>query len=177
MKRIFLVLLALSLPFFLFASLSLALSADAGVLQDFAIRNSSYNFDIDARCKLTQAFEVRLPVGIVWNNNAKMFDLGLSLNYYPFDNLGLFVGLSLIQFGFVSPEGLLSKSTINLNEVSVGWTFETKSGLFAEPSILIRDPSGTFSDEYSMIKGAFPCYKNFRARIMCGYKFKIAQSK
>lgn len=176
MKKLLVLCLLLLCCTNVFAGIELGFALDTGTVQDFFIKNSSYNFSSDIRCRITPEFEARVPVGIVWKKEAKMFEAGLALIYYPFEKAGFFAGLSLIQFGFVRPENILSENTISLNEVLLGWTFRFNNGIFIEPAVSIRDPSGTFADEYSLLKGAFPCYKTVRAHLSVGYRFSILKN-
>lgn len=186
MKKHFLVsaLFLLLIPCILSASIALGFSADGGVVQDIVIGNSSFNISADLRCEISRSFEIRLPINYVWNQSGGMADLGLNLHYYPFENLGLNIGLSLLQFGFTQPDTLFSnagtdnsssslKNTFTLSEMLIGWRFIFFNGMFLEPSLVIRNPSGTFTDDYNLLKDTFPCYKTFRFKVFTGMMFRI----
>jgi len=81
---------------------------------------------------------------------------------YPIENCGFNAGVNLIQAGYRQGRYFA------LNEIVAGWTVRFRDRYFAEPQIAIRDPSGAFKDEYAEILGIFPCYKNFRFRLLCG---------
>lgn len=147
----------------------LGAAVDLGVVQDIFLGGGSYNLAIDLRAMVTEDFQIRVPVTLVGNRRSFMEEVGLQLVYYPWGR-GPFFGISMFQIGFTQGSSELER-VINLNEVVLGWTFEFGPGLFVEPSLSIRDPSGTFSEEYSRIKGAFPCYTTFRARINFGWYF------
>ena len=98
-----------------------------------------------------------------------MLEGGIDLVYYPW-RTGPFLALSVFRMGFTGGCSNL-ENMVNLNEVQIGWTFEFGPGLFVEPGLAVRDPSGTFSDEYSRLKGTFPCYTTFRGKLSFGYWF------
>ncbi len=142
---------------------------DFGTVQDPIFYKESFQVTGDFRFSLPDGFELRLPLGFTMNNSANLLEVGVMLAYYPWDT-GPFMGLSLFSVGFSNGSEVL-ENLINLNEVLVGWTFNLGYGLFLEPSLCIRDPSGTFSEEYSRIKGTFPCYTTFRFRLSFGWFF------
>lgn len=153
----------------LFCSNKLGFSLDFGIVQDPIFNKGSFQIDGDFRFSLPDGFELRLPLGITINGSSNLMEVGVMLAYYPWET-GPFMGLSLFAVGFSNGSEVL-ENLINLNEVLVGWTFNLGHGLVLEPSLCIRDPSGTFSEEYSQIKGAFPCYKVFRFRLSFGWFF------
>ncbi len=173
MKKIFFIILMNLICISVFASFQFGLSLDLGSAQDLIDRTKGFNLNMDARIKLTNTFEARSVIGFTKNSTAQMTEIGAHLIYYPFENKGAFAGLSLIQFAFVNPQSILSENSISLNEVLIGWTVNTKSGFFIEPALSIRDPSGAFSDEYSLLKGAFPCYGSFRLHLNAGWKITM----
>jgi len=150
---------------------NLGLSFDCAASQDFVFSKGSFQLSGDFRVVAFDGFELRLPLGFSYSSigGALMFEFGALLVYYPWEE-GPFMGLSLFQMGATGSTDLLER-LVNLNEVIFGWTFDLGHGLFLEPGICIRDPSGTFSDEYSKIKGVFPCYGTFRFKLSFGWFF------
>ncbi len=170
MKRVLICfLLVFTLIGTLYCSNKLGFSLDFGTVQDPIFYKESFQVTGDFRFSLPDGFELRLPLGFTMNNSANLLEVGVMLAYYPWDT-GPFMGLSLFSVGFSNGSEVL-ENLINLNEVLVGWTFNLGYGLFLEPSLCIRDPSGTFSEEYSRIKGTFPCYTTFRFRLSFGWFF------
>ena len=153
----------------LFCSNKLGFSLDFGTAQDPIFYKDSFQATGDFRFSLTDGFELRLPLGFTKKESASLMEASVMLTYYPWDT-GPFMGLSLFSVGFSNGSETL-ENLINLNEVLVGWTFAFAHGLFLEPALCIRDPSGTFSEEYSKIKGVFPCYTTFRFRLSFGWFF------
>lgn len=162
---------------------NLGFAFDCAVVQDFILSKGSFQLSGDFRVFAFDGFQLRLPFGFACNygsggfvggssrggTGGYMFEFGALLAYYPWEK-GPFMGLSLFQVGLTGDNSLL-ENLINLNEVVFGWTFDLGHGLLLEPSVSIRDPSGTFSDEYSKIKGVFPCYGTFRFRLSFGWLF------
>lgn len=160
---------------------NLGFAFDCAAVQDLFLSKGSFQLSGDFRVFAFDGFELRLPVGFSFNygsggvetggasGSVTMFEFGAMLVYYPWEK-GPFMGLSLFQVGLTGDNELL-ENLINLNEVVFGWTFDLGHGLLIEPSICIRDPSGTFLEEYSKIKGVFPCYGTFRFRLSFGWLF------
>lgn len=172
MKKVTLVLVFLLalIPVF---SLSLGATLDVGSVQDFLFKTNSYQYSADIRAALTDKFEVRVPATFCVTRGTKLIDSGVFLVYHPWPDYGLFMGLSLIQFAYIRGNENLEKSLYGLNEITLGWTFKFFKGLIVEPSISIHDPSGTFEDEYSLLKGQFPCYRKYRIKLSAGWSFDI----
>lgn len=170
MKKIIMTTFLLATITVLFAT-SLTFTADLGSAQDFIVKTNSYQFSADTRFRFADKYELKIPFTFTTTQGAQFYDAGLFLDYYPFKDYGLFFGLSLLQFGYVNGTVSLENKFYSLNEINIGWTFKFLKGLIVEPSILIRDPSGTFEDEYELIKGAFQCYRKFRFRLSTGWSF------
>ena len=172
MKRILvsvvvLLLLATAAP--AFCTGRAGFSADFASVQDIFLGKGSFQVDMDLRMMVSDEFQIRIPIAFTMNRTSFMIESGVSLVYYPW-HTGPFMGLSVFQFGFSHGSSNL-ENVVSLNEVMLGWSFEFGPGLFIEPGIVIRDPSGTFSDEYSRLKGEFPCYTTFRGRLAFGWYF------
>ena len=157
------------LPVGVFCSGRMGFGADLASVQDVFLGQGSYQIGIDLRTMVSDEFQIRVPMAVSFINESLMFEGGIELVYYPW-RTGPFLALSVFQMGFTSGCGNL-ENMVNLNEVQFGWTFEFGPGLFVEPSLAVRDPSGTFSDEYSRLKGTFPCYTTFRGKLSFGYWF------
>jgi hypothetical protein len=165
---IFIVVLALfCLP--LAGAGRMGVCADTAVLQDAFLGKGSYQVMLDLRTMVSSEFQVRIPMSVVFSKTSYMFEVGVTLVCFPWET-GPFMGISMFQIGMTGKCPDL-ENLVNLNEVIVGWSFEFGPGLFVEPAVVIRDPSGTFSDEYSRIKGTFPCYTTFRGRLGFGWYF------
>ena len=170
MKRIPTVLvLLLLIPAAAFCFGKTGFSADTASIQDIFLGKGSFQIGLDFRMMVSDEFQVRIPVAYTMNKTSFMIESGVCLVYYPW-HTGPFMGLSVFQFGFSHGTEELD-NMVSLNEVMLGWSFEFGPGLFVEPSLVIRDPSGTFSDEYSRLKGEYPCYTTFRGRLAFGWYF------
>ena len=166
---IMVVVICVALPAGVFCSGKMGFSADLASAQDIFLGQDSYQVSMDFRTMVSDEFQIRIPLSVTFIRTSLMFEGALMLVYYPW-HTGPFLGLSVFQMGFTCRCPDL-ENLVNLNEVHIGWTFEFGPGLFVEPSLVVRDPSGTFSDEYSRLKGAFPCYTTFRGRLSFGWNF------
>ena len=144
-------------------------SADVAAVQDIFLGRGSFQVSFDLRANVSDEFQLRVPLAVSVNKASFFGEAGIMLVYFPWEK-GPFMGLSMLQIGLTRNCPDL-QNLVNLNEVIFGWSFEFGPGLFVEPAISIRDPSGTFSDEYSLIKGTFPCYTTFRGRVCFGWYF------
>ena len=144
-------------------------SADVAAVQDIFLGRESFQVSFDLRANVSDEFQLRVPLAVSVNKASFFGEAGIMLVYFPWEK-GPFMGLSMLQIGLTRNCPDL-QNLVNLNEVIFGWSFEFGPGLFVEPAISIRDPSGTFSDEYSLIKGTFPCYTTFRGRVCFGWYF------
>ena len=120
-------------------------SADIAGVQDIFLGKGSFQIGMDLRMMVSDEFQIRIPIAYTMNRTSFMIESGVSLVYYPW-HTGPFMGLSVFQFGFSHGSSNL-ENVVSLNEVMLGWSFEFGPGLFVEPGIVIRDPSGTLSDE------------------------------
>lgn len=151
--------------FTLFAFPPVAVCADTGIAQDAFISKKSFQASLDTRVSMSKQFQLRLPVNITFNTKkAVMLDAGLLLTAYPFADYGFFAGMTIVQFG------VYKKKLYALNELTVGWTFKIKDRFIIEPSISVRDPSSTFTNEYSTVRGIFSCYTQIRVHLMIGWQ-------
>lgn len=168
-KLILLLAICIALPVGAFCSGMMGFGADLASVQDVFLGQGSYQISMDLRAMVSDEFQIRIPAAVSFIKESLMFEGGIELVYYPW-HTGPFLALSVFQMGFTSGCSNL-ENMVNLNEVQIGWTFEFGPGLFVEPSLAVRDPSGTFSDEYSRLKGTFPCYTTFRGKLSFGYWF------
>lgn len=163
------IIICVVLPAGVFCSGKIGFCADLASVQDIFLGQNSYQISLDFRTMVSDEFQIRIPLSATFIRTSLMLEGALMLVYYPWQT-GPFLGLSVFQMGFTCQCPDL-ENLVNLNEVQIGWTFEFGPGLFVEPSLVVRDPSGTFSDEYSRLKGAFPCYTTFRGKLSFGWYF------
>lgn len=165
MKKILTLIVLLALCTVVSAFPQTGVAADIFSAQDLIIKKGSLQINADLRLKVSSDFEVRLPLTFTTNHNTWMADGALALVYYPLP-VKLYFGITAVQFGYYDA------SLLAMNEVFAGWTFDFRnSGFFLEPELCIRDPSATYTDEYSVLRGIFPSYGSFRIRLKAGWKF------
>lgn len=174
MRRIVLVLSVLVVCFCSFG-FSLDLSADAFILKDFIMRSPDYQGGISASLMLDGDFQIRVPLTVTYKANSVCFEGALKVSYYPFSK-GLFLSISMLDMAYVYNMRDKSAKQYTLNEIEAGWTFFIGKRFFIEPSVCVRDPSGTFVDEYEELRGMFKSYSKIKIRLLCGYRlFEEAQ--
>jgi len=148
-----------------FALPHVSVCADAGIVQDLFISKTSYQESLYAGFSMSDQFQLRVPVNLTFTNRGRlMFDAGLLLTAYPFEDLGFFAGMTIVQFG------TYRKKLYAMNEVVAGWTFRIRDRFLIETSVSFRDPSSTFTNEYSTVRGIFPCYTQIRVHLMLGWQ-------
>ncbi|MCR5761036.1 MAG: hypothetical protein K6F82_03440 [Sphaerochaetaceae bacterium] len=167
MKRLILTVFIIFLCFSAFA-FSMDVAADAFVLKDFVMRGTDCQGSADARIPLDSDFQIRVPVRVTYKTGRVCVESSLNVAYYPFSK-GLFFSLSMVDMAYLYNISNKTATLYTLNEIEAGWTFPVAEKFFIEPSVCIRDPSGTFSAEYGELKGIFSSYSRIRIRLCCGY--------
>lgn len=146
-----------------------SLGVDMGTLYDIVSKKEP-ELNVAFRMRLSQTFEMKLPFGLSFGSEGQFLSLGIDLLYYPYET-GPFVGLSLLGAGFELGSHYLSDRIINLNEISIGWTWNFMKQMYAEASLTIRDPSGICKKQYDAILGTFTNYTTYRFRLLVGWNF------
>lgn len=142
---------------------------DLGPLLDLALKED-VQIHGALRLRVADKFALQAPVTVVLGKSWTFFDAGLRLVYYPFD-IGPFVSLSLMQFGFEGSRKALDEDLVTLDEVDIGWTWNFQPSWFAEAAVAFRDPSGTRKELYDGIREGYPGYRPFRIRLLVGWNF------
>ncbi len=171
-KRFLIVFILIICCMFSIHAGSLAIGTDFASLQDLIPQWSDRTgqVTVDFSSPITDTFGLTVPLSFTFNERSCMLETGLSLVYYPWAK-GPFASMSLIQFGFIAGTNALEKKTYGLNEAAFGWTFTVRNRLVIEPSVVIRDPSSVFKDDYLALKGEYPCYRTIRGRLLIRWKF------
>ena len=148
-----------------------AVCADIGFIQDLLFfRNGSRQLNAEIRANVSGTFQFRIPLNYTFTAKASMIDSGILLAVYPFENSGFFAGMTLVQMGYQPGKTVTGNRLRAMHELVSGWTFPTGKRFFLEAQLCIRDPSASFTEEYSEIRGIFPCYKEFRIRLSAGFR-------
>lgn len=169
MKKLLLVLTIVFITISLNAIPTLSVGFDSGFVQDFIRNKTAIQLSADARFKFEDICEIRIPLTFSVKKSDMLFDTGIYAICYPYK--GLFFGISIFE------TGITKKQTMILNEIMAGWTFKVKERWFIEPCLVIKDPSGSYSQEYSALKGSFPCYRTYRLRLNVGAQFELGAEK
>ena len=145
---------------------------DLASVQDCIPRwsDNTTQVSINATASFSEDFSFRVPLSFCINERSIMLETGIFLVYHPWE-YGPFAGLSLLQFGFIAGDATLEKNIYSLNEALFGWTFAVTDHFLIEPSVSVKDPSGIYRDEYSALKGEYPCYKTVRFHLAVCWQF------
>jgi len=154
------------------------------VFLDGAVINAIWTNQITVRGGFSAAlvpgvtFEMPLMLMIDrTSGNEMLFDLVLNLKYHPWEK-GPFVGVSLAQICMFVGTYRPTEKYHFLNEISFGYTWHFDKDMYIEPSVIFRDPSGSFNDSYSYLHGLVPGYRKFQIGVQFGWRFlSIADSK
>ena len=156
------------------SGIDIGLGISADVVQDLILRSNSKQVSLDFRIAPDDYFEFRIPLLYTVGQNSSFIESGFGVFYYPFTvRAGFFWGISVLEFGKDLSRSAVNENFISLNEMILGWTFVLPLNFFIETGIKVRDPSGTFSKEYSELRGSFESYGTFRAHLCAGWKYKI----
>lgn len=169
MRKTLLVIVLACLSFFIWADKQLGFGFDALFLQDFAFNKTAVQLNLDGRLRFAESYEIRIPVTVSVKQTSRMIDTGIYAICYPYK--GLFFGVSVFEIANFNQNPMI------LNEIIAGWNFPINEKFFIEPSLVIKDPTGTYSNEYSTIRGVYPCYKTFRVRLTAGITFNLRGEK
>lgn len=169
MKKALVLLIVLCLTGAIWAS-SFGFGADLAFAQDFIINRNAVQANIDFRTAFGGQYELRVPITVDFADSNIFIEGGITFVYYPWDK-GFYMGLSALQMGYSLKQRISGKALFNLNEVVVGWTLNLPWGFLVEPELVVRNPSGTYDDEYSELLGALGNYGRFRGRLLFGWKY------
>lgn len=144
---------------------------------DTSILDAAWTKQIQARMnlnlRLSPEFGLRLPLTFCMNRgdtNVMLFDFGIFLDYHPWGE-GPFIAVALVQLGMMAGRDRPEEPLHFLNEVVLGWTWHVYKGLYIEPALIIRDPSGGFEVEYEAIRELLPGVRPLRFSLTIGWDF------
>ncbi|MCF7943868.1 MAG: hypothetical protein K9L21_05515 [Spirochaetia bacterium] len=156
-------------------AIRLGLFADLGA-SDFIVSDHLY-LRGGARIEVTDGFVMDLPITAVFNLNRAdtaaeddyvLLDIGILLKYYP-GNGNFWTGISLFQgVGFIGDK-LPEQQYHYMAELVFGYTLALPNGFYIEPSIIVRDPLGTFGDSLDYIQDLVPGYGDYRVGLAVGW--------
>lgn len=164
MKKIMALFFLLLVHPFLFASWNIGL--DAMALD--ALWNDSMRFDVEGGYCLG---DVRISGAIGYGANLKdelMYINGaLCVDVYPFDNIGFYVGSTLLRVGYLF--GLSSPDDAYLlsSEARIGWSIEFPY-FYLEPRISFSDTLSDSDSTLSVLREFIDQYSSFRISLLLG---------
>jgi hypothetical protein len=128
---------------------------------------------IDVGLRIADDFGLRIPLTFVSDTTyaqVSWIDSGLFFDYRPFSD-GFFCSVSLFEIGRFFGMDRPDEARSYLNEIAFGFTWHVTNGLYLEPRLLIRDPSGVFEDSYDTVSTMFPDYSMVRFSCSVGWDF------
>ena len=134
---------------------------------------------LEAGIGIDEGFALRIPlswVKILSSRDVSYFDLGLFLDYHPFEN-GFFISLGVAQGAFFLGRDRPQEDRCFLNEIAVGYRWDFSRHWFLEPKLQIRDPSGMFSKEMTMMKDVMGEYPLVRFSLLVGMGMETGKKK
>ncbi len=148
-----------------------------GVGLDASMLDAIWTKQLQARMtfnlRLSPGFGLRLPLTFCMNRgdvSVMLFDFGVFLDYHPWGE-GPFISVALVQLGMLAGRERPAEPLHFLNEVLLGWTWHVYEGLYIEPALIIRDPSGGFEVEYAAIRELLPGIRPLRFSLTIGWDF------
>ncbi len=150
---------------------SLSLALDLRALDALVLPTMQTKAEV--KMDISTEFSLRLPVSLTSDliyNDVQLWEFGLFLDYHPWNN-GLYLSVSLIQMGLFTGLDKPEVSTLYLNEVAFGYTWQMTQSFYLEPRIVITDPSGVFESEYDLVMRTFPDRTKFRIFFLFGWEF------
>ena len=148
-----------------------------GLGLDASVLDAAWTKQVQARMtfnlRLSPGFGLRLPLTFCMNRgdvSIMLFDFGIFLDYHPWGE-GPFISVALVQFGLLAGRDRPGEPLHFLNEVLLGWTWHVYEGLYIEPALVIRDPSGGFEAEYDAVRELLPGIRPLRFSLTIGWDF------
>ncbi len=150
---------------------SIGIGADVSVVD--AIWTGTLQARISVTVDISSQFGVRFPLTCCMDRSDPslwFLDTGIFLDHHPWGD-GPFISVALAQCGGFVGRNRPERSLYFLNEVLLGWTWRIGAGARIEPTLIIRDPSGGFEDEYAAIRDQLPACNAIRFSLTVGWEF------
>jgi len=159
------------MPFALSASPSVCLSLDSMFVQDYFKGYGDIQTNFQAGVNLGDGFSIMVPVTVTFSpyDAETFYDCGIFLQYFPLQK-GPYLALSVLQLGLCPSASNEEDRIIGLNETILGYRIGLFKNFYLEPQLVVRDPSQTFSEEYSHLRGIYSGYETFRIRLLFSFR-------
>ncbi|MBO8436523.1 MAG: hypothetical protein IAA97_06050 [Spirochaetes bacterium] len=95
------------------------------------------------------------------------FETGLAVSVYPLDDLGLYIGASMLRAGYFWGLEAPDERFMLFSEVFSGWTFSFP-WFFIEPRLCVMDVFGTEEGRIGDLREAIPQYSKVRISLIVG---------
>ena len=135
--------------------------------------------EADLRIGVMEGLRLRFPVTFDKGEYRSLASFSLDIEYSPFQgDTGMFIGLSVANFGFLFRPGNSGIHFLFTNGVYIGFRQSMFNNfVFIESRLLIRDPLTVFSAAFNEIKNNIPDYSRFKFRLSIGFNFDITAAK
>lgn len=105
-----------------------------------------------------------------YENDFYYFDGGVGIAVYPFDNLGLYMGTTLVCGGYLLGAVAPDENFILTSKAFAGWTFSFPY-FFIEPRITFFDIFSSADSTISVLKSNIKQYSKCRISLYIGVEF------
>jgi hypothetical protein len=143
---------------------------DSGVIDAIWSKHLYLRFGLNLISENGVGLEVPLSLLIDRSGGGEaLFSSGVNLLFYPWQ-VGPFIALSLASVSiFVGP--YLPEERIHyLNEIAFGYTYQFKEKYIVQGSIIYKDPSKSFEDDFYYINSLISGFQRFHFCLNFGYK-------
>ena len=164
MKKIMALIFLLFSPLFLFASWHIGLDAMAlDALWHESMRfdfEGGYRFD-DIRVSGAIGYGANFSDGLMYVNGALCVDI------YPFDNLGFYIGSTLLRVGYLFGLSAPEEKYLISSEARIGWNIVFPY-FYLEPRISFSDTLSDSDSTLSVLRELIGQYSRFRISLLLG---------
>ncbi len=146
---------------------------DLGLFVDFSAADTIWeeyvylHGGIVLRCQSDFALEIPCTY-VITDQGKSAFDTGVVLKYYP-GGAGLWVGASLFQGISLFGDDRPSDWYLYMQELSSGFTLQLPYGLYIEPTLILRNVNGMFSDSLEVVSEYVEGYSRLRFCLNFGW--------
>lgn len=177
MRRSPLLIFILICPLFLIPLSASRQTVDLHASIDTMVLDTLWNDHVSPRLSLGASLGdgvvVEFPVSCTFDRSGGgeiLLDIALRLLIHPWES-GFFMGFSLTQACLFIGPFVPQESVHYLSEFTVGYTWEFLPRCFIRPSVIYRDPSDSFVDDFAYIEGLVPTHGKVRFCVEIGWLF------
>ena len=138
-----------------------------------ALWQDHISFRASVGCILTDGVGLELPIVYTVDRSGGeeiLMDIALKLMVFPWGS-GPFISLSLTQACIFMGPFIPEDRVHYLNEIAIGYTWNVIPGWFIRPSVIYRDPSNNYGEDFAYIEALVPTRKKVRFCLEVGWLF------